>query len=369
MTDPDVAIVGAGITGLSCAYYIARLGLRVRIIERQHIGEGASGHGGGHIAPHVSPGWSSLGALALRLWPTLISNLPSPTGYVQAGGLHLIGVDDALDPEAVAEYRQSQGFVVHALTAARCQELVPPLSRALKGGVFSPKNAQADPLLTTRAIALAVRSIGVEICTGTHVTGIQVAGNSVVGLNTSSGDVSTRRVILATGPWAPCLAAKVTVSIPCRPERVALMTSQQTQLITPVLLSKGGLYCRQGLDRRFYFGADGGSTSDLDFSFSRHVTFDDIHHAASSLLSLIPGLDSLRLVAVHARTVDSSPDELPIIGACSSPRGLFVAVGLEGHGFTLAPAVGRIISQLVTDHKTDVDITALSPDRFRSARD
>ena len=151
--EKDVVIVGGGVCGSASAYYLARAGKRVLLVEKGVIAGEASGRNGGHISPTVDGAWGPVGRLTLEIWPQLSEELGYPTEYRRSGGLYVVMEDDPFEPRQLADYRRECGFVAEPLTPEECFKLLPQLNRGIKGGVNAARNGHANPILTTKWLA------------------------------------------------------------------------------------------------------------------------------------------------------------------------------------------------------------------------
>jgi sarcosine oxidase subunit beta len=360
----DAVIVGGGVVGAAAAYYLARAGRRVLLVERGVIAGEASGRNGGHISPTVDGAWAHVGRLALELWPSLAEEIGRPTEYHRGGGLHLVLKDDPIEPEQLAAYRRARGFAAETLTPAECLRLLPGLTPRIKGGVFAPRSGHANPILTTKGLAKAAEEYGATIWTHTAVTGIAVRDGAVVGVETTRGYVAAPVVVNAAGAWAAQVGRMAGVVVPVIPRRIQILLSERMPPLTRLVWTGHGVYARQAVAGQLHFGAGGPAWDPAPARYDHTVTAPTMQRIARRMLELMPGLADTRILRAWAGVIGPGADGVPILEACATPRGLIVAAGWGGNGFGTGPAVGRIVCDLVLTGRTAIDIAGLSLARF-----
>ena len=364
--EKDVVIIGGGIVGAASAYYLARAGRRVLLVERGVIAGEASGRNGGHVSPTVDGPWGTVGLRTLELWPRLAEEIGYPTEYRRAGGLYVVMEDEPLTPEQIVEYRRACGFVAEALTPEECFKLLPQLNPRIKGGVYAPRNGHANPILTTKGLAKAAQDRGAEVWTRTRVTGIDVRDGAVVGVETARGYVSTPYAVNAAGPWAAHVGAMAGVAVPVIPRRIQILLSEGQPPLTEMVWTGNGIYARQAAAGQLHFGAGGPAWDPIVQYYDKTVTAPTMQRIARRMVELMPGIGGVRILRSWAGVMGPTADGDPILELCDSPRGFVVATGWGGNGFVTGPAVGLTVSELVLTGRAGIDISGLSLARFRN---
>jgi sarcosine oxidase subunit beta len=208
----SVVVVGGGVTGLSAAWWLARAGVEVLVLEAGIVGWEASGRNGGG-ATHV---YSPLGLEEQRLWPQMDALLGYPTEHAP----HRIKV--ALTDEQLQLYRTNaeiaalRGFRTEPLDLKQLRELVPIVGDSAVGGLYLHFGGHANPQRTVQAYAWALQDLGGRIRQHTRVTGFTLAGGRVTAVETEAGPVGAETVVLAAGPGTERLAARLGVRVPLR---------------------------------------------------------------------------------------------------------------------------------------------------------
>jgi len=361
----DVVIVGGGIVGLAAARQLARAGVRVVVIERGEIGGEASGRNGGQISPGIDATWAPLAKRALDLWPDFAREL-GDIDYQCAGGLYVVMESDPIDPVDVLEYRRERGFVAEALDASACRRLLPSLTDRIKGGVFSPRHGQVDPVKTMRALARSARACGVDLWSNEEVTVIDVSAGAFRGVRTPRRHVAADVVLIAAGAWSGALARQAGVDLPVSPRRIQIIASEPTERMTDTLWGGNGLYSRQNSAGELHFGAEGPPWDPSVETFERRTTEPTLRRIARRMVELTPGLRGLRAKRAWSGIIGPSADGQPIIDVIEEPSGLALATGFGGNGFGTGPASGEAIAELILTAPTSVDTTAMRLERFRA---
>ena len=212
----DVAVVGGGIIGLACAWYAARRGMSVVVLERDRLGGGASDVAAGMLAPVTEADFGEDALLELNLgaaerWPAFAADLEAASGlsagFRETGALVVAADrDDAEELHRLAELHAALGLPSRWLGPRGCRALEPGLSPRVRGAIHAPRDHQADPVATVRALVGACRSAGVALCEHVEVAELVRSGGTVTGVGTATTEVAARTVVVAAGAWTSALA-------------------------------------------------------------------------------------------------------------------------------------------------------------------
>lgn len=371
----DIVIVGAGVNGCSIAHHLARRGAgRIVVVERGHVASGPTGLSSGIVRQHYTN--ETLSAMArdsVRVFHRFADEVGGESGFVQCGVVFLAGADSEAQLSEAVEMHRRIGINESLLDAAELKALEPNLAvDDVAYGAYDPDGGYADPTLTANSFADAARRSGVEILKRTTVTGLLLEQGAIAGVRTDKGDVGSRVVVNAAGPWGRALAAMVGVELPIVVTRHPVVVTERPyewRSRTPVWAD---------LVSGWYFKPDGragmmvGSVQDDHHAVDPDVyadiaTHDEIDAASTALVRRFPIMEDGSARSGWAGLYDVTPDSQPVIDRIAAVPGFFCAVGFSGHGFKISPAIGRIVSELVLDGRcTSYDASVFQHDRFRS---
>jgi glycine/D-amino acid oxidase-like deaminating enzyme len=223
----------------------------------------------------------------------------------------------------------------------------------------------ADPVLTTQGLLDHAREQGTEVRLGHRVTTIGRDGAGW-GLTIDDGSrIGVGRALIAAGPWTGPLAAQVGADLPLTLERhhVATFAWGDDDLRVPAHGDlPNGYYFRPEGDELFLMGPlHPEPTVDPD-DFDERLGEEESHALGSAAVRRVPELERATARGGWASLYDVSPDWQPVIGEIAD--GVFVDAGTSGHGFKLAPALGRHLADLVTDADVDPGLEQFHPRRF-----
>ncbi|WP_433423117.1 NAD(P)/FAD-dependent oxidoreductase [Microtetraspora malaysiensis] len=383
---PDVVVIGAGMVGAACAYYAAREGLSVTVVDRASVAGGATGSGEGNVlVSDKEPGPElDLAVLSCHLWTELAAEAGEPCGFEHEpkGGLVVAESDEVLRAlTELAGRQEKSGVATHRVTADELGGYEPHLAPGFAGGVFYPQDAQVQPMLA--AARLVRRWPGVELRTGTEVTGLLTERGRVTGVRTGAGDIPAGAVVNAAGVWAGEAAALAGVELPIMPRRgFILVTEPLTARADGRPLVRHKVYTAayvtnvasdsEGLETSAVVEATQAGTVLIGASrervgFDRTVSLPVLARLARQAVGLFPALADVRAIRAYCGFRPYCPDHLPVIGADPRVSGLYHACGHEGAGIGLAPVTGLLIARLLTGAVPELDLAPFRPDRFTGA--
>lgn len=367
METADVVVIGGGVTGGACAYYLARAGVSVALFEKGEIASGASGGSAGGVRQQNRDAAElPLAMLANPLWKTLEEELGAEVEYRRWGHFNLAEREDQLPAleDSVAQQR-ARGLDIRMVHGKELRELVPAAAPQIIAGSYSPGDGFANPMLVTKAFAAAARRRGARIYPNTQVQSLRREGNRVSGAETSRGMVSSRWVINAAGAWSPGISSTIGVELPITPKAHQMMVTEKAPLmLKPVLGCVGrGLSLKQMPQGQFVIG--GGWPGVVDMAADRGwPKVGSPNGSAEQVTAVLPATAGLLLLRVWNSLEGHAPDVIPILGTVDEVEGYLLAVGFSGHGFALAPAVGTLLTQIITTGKSSLSLDLLSLRRF-----
>lgn len=366
----DTLIIGGGIIGSSIAYHLARAGARVLVVERSAVAVSPAASwasAGGVRRQGRHPAEAALASEAIARWPTLERELEVDVQYRQGGNLLLAeGEAEAEALIAFMEAQRTMGFAdVRLVDGDEARALVPGLAPGITAGSFSPADGQADPASATRAFAVAAQRHGATYWITTECVALVVAGERVVGVRTERGEVAAGSVVLAAGAWSDTLMAPLGVRLPIRTRALQMVRSTPAprDLLRPVLGSVSRpLSLKQLDDGSFLLG--GGWRGEVAPD-RRGYRVQPEHEQGNwqTACAVLPAVREQRIARSWCGLEAESFDEMPFIGPCPGRSALTLALGFSGHGFAIAPAVGRAVADLVLGRSAP-ELAGLDPSRM-----
>ena len=362
----QVVVVGGGVNGLSAAWWLARSGADVLVLDKGVVGWEASGRNGGGASHYHSPLFHE----EQRLWPLMDELLGYPTEYRRERVIFALTESDLAAYHGMAAEGRRLGYSVTDLDPRQVRELVPMASEANLGGVHLRYGGHANPQRTVQAYAWALQDLGGRIRQHTPASAIVHAGGRVVGVETPAGRIGCEALVIAAGPGTGFLLESVGVRLPLGYGRAEMIVTEPAPLMRIGGVDGNGLYGRQTLRGNLAFGggphewidlAPGGPAARPSSPLARNL--------ARRVAELLPGAANLRLIRSWAGVIENTPDGRPVLDRLESPANLTVAT-MSSVGFGLSPASGHAVRDLVLDgHCSFADIDKLKLDRFGQVGD
>jgi len=414
--DPrEVVVVGGGVIGASAAYYLARQGFEVTLLE---AGEGKSGASYGnaglllasHIVPLAAPGVLGQGlrwlldpaspfyiqprfslSLASWLWrfraacreervrramPVLRDLLEQSLalyrklsdeaglsfGFSQAGLIKLFRTGAAYrQAEEEAGLMRAHGIEARLYSFPELRDLGLDLNAAVIGGLHLPGDAHLDPARFVQALSEACRAMGVDARFETEVIGLEKAGDRVTRILTTRGPVQPGQVVLAAGAWSPSLARDLGLRPPIQPAKGYSLTYEGTGLDPgrPVMLSETRVAITPlGPGRVRLAGTLEMTGADMSVNRRR------LEAIPAAVRDYLPGLEGCTLKEIWRGPRPLTPDGLPLIGRPRRYTNLILACGHNTIGMALGPITGRIVADLAAGRSPSANLEPFRPDRY-----
>jgi len=351
----DVAVVGAGLIGLSIAWRLAQTGRSVAVVERGSVGSGASLAATGMLAPAAEhePGSDLLLPLALeslRRWPVFRDALQAASGreidYRADGTLVIaIGRDEVERLRFRHDLQRRSGVAAEWLSGPEVRAREPLLRPNVTAGILCPLDAQVDPRLVMDALLGACEAAGVVISEGVAVEGLERRGGSVTGLHAAGRTLAADTVILSAGAWsgeASLLPGDLAVPVrPLKGQSLALRTTKRTGTLSRMVWTDA-VHMAPKSDGHLIVGA-----TVEDCGFTSGVTAGGLFALLEGARRVLPGIEEMAIDAVWSGFRPTSDDDAPIIEEAAP--GLVVATGHHRNGYLLAPATADAVATLLTE--------------------
>jgi sarcosine oxidase subunit beta len=376
MDAADAVVVGGGTLGGWCAYFLRRAGLdRVVLLEKGHLGQGASSRAAGVVRLQGgTPAAVRLAQWSRRFYLGQRDELGIDSGFVSQG--YLLPCFTEAEVAAARERMAMQaglGVPVRWLEPAGVDAANPTLApgRTL-GGTFCDDDGYITPPRNVTAYAVALATAGVRVCEHTTFTGLVMAGQQVAGVQTSAGPITTGLVVLTGGPKLAEVGARAGIRVPVGGVRHQVAVTEPHPDLRPARVPMvfdvpAGLYWRPE-EGGLLFGM-----SNPDEPPGKAGPVDEGYLASmrGRLASLVPVTARLGLRKMWAATIDYTPDHLPIIGPALGPGGPLAGVTVAaagGAGMMWGPAIARVAADLALTGTSDVvDAVPLGLGRFDQA--
>jgi glycine oxidase len=349
----DAVVVGGGVIGLACAWRAAERGLRVRVLERDQPGAGASGVAAGMLAPVGEATWGEdeLLELALRshaLWPGFASELAAVSdrdvGYLDLGAVHVaLDRDEAAELHRRYELMRSLDLDAAWLRASEARALEPGLTTGLAAGVSAPHEAAADPRATLAALRIAAERAGVEIRLKAEVVGARLDGDRLAGVWTADGEEHRApAVVLAAGAWSAAAWLPREARPAVRPVKGQVLTLRAAgaPICERIIVTERAYIVPRG-DGRVVVGA-----TVEEQGFDARVTAGGVYELLREAYRALPEIAELELVEAVAGLRPTTPDNMPLIGP-GAVDGLVLATGHFRNGILLAPLTAERVADLL----------------------
>jgi len=419
----DVIIVGGGIVGCAAAYYLAKRGVKVVLLEKNEIGSEGSGLSCGVIRKVGSEAAEiPLRIASVEIWKHVSQELKWQTGFVEGGVLYIAETEEQLKKmEKWTQMAQGMGVDCRIVSPEEIKKLIPPYEALVTGGIYGEREGHAVPLLATQAFAKAAEKAGAHIYTKTPCWDIEVSGGRVISAVTDRGEIIKTKIVLnAAGVYGRRVAKMVKFHVPYK---IVSLNVAETVPLPPLFkaLYRTPRACTwQMPDNTLWLVGPTTVAMDHDLGFDafenlpvwwpryrvfrkimwlhlnmghiagefkrvfgvtrgirRRAEFPNVEPKpsvrrlekyAEMQWELMPSLRGTKIARMWAGLIDITPDFLPIIGELHKPEGFIIANGFCGHGFTIGPIVGRLMSEIIIDGKPSISLEEFSSYRFAEGK-
>jgi len=368
----DTIVIGGGITGVSTAYFLAKRGQRdVILVERDLLAQASTGLCVGGVRQQFShPANILLSQETIELLHHFEEEFTTKIDFCQAGYLFLTQQRATWETfHTCVEIQQQYGVPVEILSPEEIRHRWPYLEVGnLMGGVFGPKDGYVDPYDVTMAIANKTRRLGIPILEKTEVIDIRLENERIRGIDTPQGFISAQNIVNVAGAWGGKLAKMAGVDLPVQPFRRQVFITKAFDTITrpvPMIIDQDTQFYIRGYAPGILMGM---TDPEEPPSFHTHVDRNFMEKVAAAALERIPVLEQAEILRGWGGLYAMTPDENPIIGEIPGIKGFYCATGFSGHGFQHGPAVGRILSELILDGKTEFNLSPFAYDRFKGCK-
>ena len=374
----DVVIIGAGVMGAATAFFAARAGLSVIVLERGTIASGTSSACEGNVLVSDKEAGPELD-LALysqRVWRDDLGEHGHLWEFEDKGGLVVAAsAASAGSLQELTVRQRASGIDVVDVAADQLRDYEPHIARDLVAGAFYPQDAQVQPMLVVGHLLRLARALGAVVLTGTEVTGFLRKGDSITGVTSNRGNFSGTAVVNAAGTWAGSVAALAGLNIPVKPRRGFVLVTEPLPLtihhkvyaaeyVANVASSEADLQTSPVVE-----GTQAGTVliraSRERVGFDSSTSLPVLGLLAQQAIKLFPVLAQAKAIRHYHGFRPYCPDHLPVIGADDSAPGLWHAAGHEGAGIGLGPATAKLLVQKIIGEEPDIDLSPFAAGRFQ----
>jgi len=353
----DAIIVGAGVMGTSSAFHLTQRGLKVALLEKKTIGEGPSGRSSAIVRQHYS---NELTARMARYSLGVLSNFEEQVGdecgFTRTGFVVLVEEKDRAGLEANVALQQRLGIKTELLSPEALAEILPAVE---VGGpitaAYEPESGYADPYLTVTAYARAARRLGADVRQETPVVDVHFQGGRVAGVETAAGRLEAPVVVNCAGAWAAQVGTMTGAGLPihsCRVQVAFFRRPPGHEVPHPVVAD---------FANAFYFRSETGGLTLVGLidpgeaeaivhpdRLNERMDADFLLDVGERMVRRYPAMDEAESTGGYASLYAITPDWHPVVDEVPPGSGFYVCAGFSGHGFKLAPAVGLMMADLIT---------------------
>lgn len=384
----DVVILGGGITGLSCAYYLTLKNKNIALVEKNQIGSGASGSCDDMILlQSKKPGKNlELAVESLKLYRDLAANINYDIGFHNRGGMILIDKEEHMAfMEDYVSKQKDYGLNIELIDKKSVKKRHPFVKDNIVASTYGTEDSQVNPLFTMRAFLGNAVKAGMDLYKGTEVIEFNKK-SSYWQLRLSNGaEIETETIVNAAGAWASNIGKLIDIDIPITSKKGQIaVTENIPQLgreniwsaeyiiskLNPELVNSSEKHKELGIGLSMSQTSDGnyliGSTREKG-NFNKGTDTEVIKILVNQAIDFFPVLKNIHIIRTFAGFRPACADGKPIISEVKGYEGFYIAAGHEGDGIAMAPVTGKLISQMICGEKTSIDIDELSLERFNQA--
>nr|WP_299032095.1 FAD-dependent oxidoreductase [uncultured Tenacibaculum sp.] len=411
----EIIIIGGGIIGLSSAYYLQKEGHKVTVIEKSNFSSGASFANAGIITPsHIvslaAPGmitkglkWMLSSTSPLSIKPRLDFDFLQWAWYFKKSATHkkvaasipIIKDINLFSKELYEEIKTSKDFDFHyqhkglmmyyktdkmgeeewnvgklgikeglkveLLTQEETQKLEPNIQLNIKGAVYYHSDAHMTPSEYMKQLKLYLEQNNVTFLSNEEVLDFHISNDIIKSISTKNNTITADEFILTTGSWTQKLAKKLGINIPVQAGKgYRINVKNDTGITIPAILTEA----KVAVSPMNGFTRFGGMMEIA--GINNKVNKKRVHAIVDASKSYYNNLN------INQKEIDNvetglrpcSPDGLPYIGRLSKIKNITVAAGHAMMGWSLGPATGKLVSEIIDNKKTSLDITPFNVERF-----
>jgi sarcosine oxidase subunit beta len=367
----DVIVVGGGIMGAAAAFFLRQRGRSVILLERDLIGQAASGTNFGNVRRqgrylHQLP----LSNRSRDIWLRLPELIGEDCEFLQSGHLRVCYTpEQAGKVEAYARDAHDHGLDLEMLSGNAIRARYPYLGHEVIAGCLDPTGGHANPRLAAPAFGRAARRAGAIVREGAEVASIDRSrGDFVAGIE-GGGTVRAPALLVTAGAWGARLSAMFGEPVPLETHGPQMAVTEPLPyrigptigVSTPHVYET--VYFRQVERGNVVLG---GSTRGPASNITNRAAVlpENMLGQMAQLRRVLPGFAHVNVIRVWTGVESYLPDDMPIMGPSATTPGLFYAFGFCGAGFQIGPGVGDVMAELIVTGATTTPIERYGIARF-----
>lgn len=369
----DVIVIGSGVIGCAAAYYMAKKGMSVLVLDQdESVGNGGSSRNGGGVRQSGrDPRELPLAIYGVEnVWPTLSDELGVDVEYHKEGNLRLGKTEThkqiltGLTEKAVA-----CGLNVRMIDAEEVRKINPYLSEEVTCASWCPTDGHANPLTTTLGFYKNARALGVVFYMGEKVVKLEKVHGKLRRVCTKTTVYEADQVLVAAGYASRFLTQTVGIDVPMREELIEALVTEAEPKMFPQMLgtADADFYGHQTNHGSFVFGGATGMESTVLDNGTNRTSSLTAPCICRGIMKYVPKLADAKIVRTWAGYEDLSIDGIPVISKVEEVPGLLLACGFTGHGFGISPVVGQLLAQLAAGETPMLSLQEFRYDRFHAA--
>ena len=402
-TRAEVVIVGAGIAGISAAWFLRAAGVDVVVCEKGAVaGEQSSRNWGWIRQQGRDQAELPIVIESMRRWQEIADAVDCDIGYARRGALYLCENDaEMARHDRFMSFAPAYGLKTRRLSRREIEDLIVDCPPRWQSALFTPDDGRAEPALAVPAMARRLAADGVPILERCAVLEIRTREGAVDGVDTEHGRIDAGAVLVAAGAWSSRLLRGCGIDLP----QLTVKASVARTAPMPSIFDGNASGSQIAFRRRL----DGGYTVAMTDYLEFFPTLDHLRHAAvfvpllkTSLAKLrprwpevridgnytatrtldpqpsgatverlrrrladrVPAFRGVELVQAWSGMIDALPDVVPVLDRAQDIDGLWIATGFSGHGFGIGPAAGRILADLIRGKAVEYDLSRFRLSRF-----
>ena len=367
----NLLIIGAGISGVSIAYNLAKKGFTgIHVVDKGYFTNGATGRCGAGVRQQWATEMNCiLAKKSIEFFESAKEVLAyeGDLEFKQEGYLMLATTEDEHHQFTKnVDLQNRLGIPSKQLTKDEALNIVPHLNpHAFISATFCQTDGHLNPFKMTEAYYLAAKRLGVTFSFFEEVKEIIVENGQIEKVVTTKNTYETHLIVNAAGGYSREIGLMAGVDIPVYSENHEILATEPIEKIQgPMVMSfSKNIYCQQVPHGAFLMGR---SNPHVEQGHNIESTWQFLDHMSRTVCDILPLVGNLRVVRQWGGSYNMSPDRQPIISDTDQLKGFYMACGFSGHGFMFAPMTGLLLSELIMNEPTTINMEPLHMNRFKN---